>query len=491
MAEKHAKDPRGKLQQLKLAKGFPPAGSNSPNDARWSRDEMNLAEFPLAVLSTRANKKLKTLEFSDFRKLSSGEVVERKWIITGADKFGLPTSTDDDVVLGLIRLTMEKGFKSRKVYFTRYELLKVLRWTTEGRSYKRLIKSLDRLSGVRIRSSNSFYDNQTKSYQTKNFGIIDEYEVIDQRGTDNTGSYFIWSEALYDSFRVGFIKKLDLDFYFSLNSAVSRRLYRYLDKNFYYRDVHEMPLFTFAFEKLGLSRNYKYVSSIKQQLAPAAEELKQRGFLLDYSIFGKGKLARIQFVSKKAASKRDHENSQQLSVNTQSGTGNNATGNLISALVSRGLTELQCKRLLKERTSAELKQIANIISYFDHLQKTGDQKLGKNPIGFLYRAVERPHNFRLPTQFAKITREEAAARRPELKLFKSKSSQNLPRVNKSSAAKVHPQSVDGNTSETRKLVIAEIESKMKVFKGLVSEQRYQELYRQSLQAALERAAEKN
>ena len=118
----------------------------------FSRDEMNLAEFPLAVLSTRSNPKIKTLEFSDTQRLKSGELIERKWIITGADKFGLPTSTDDDVVLGLIKLSMDQGFRDRKIYFTRYELLKALRWSTEGRSYQRLIKSLDRLSGARIRA---------------------------------------------------------------------------------------------------------------------------------------------------------------------------------------------------------------------------------------------------------------------------------------------------------------------------------------------------
>ena len=41
--------------------------------------------------------------------------------------------------------------RSRKVHFTRYELLKILRWTTEGRSYSRLQNALDRLSGVRIK----------------------------------------------------------------------------------------------------------------------------------------------------------------------------------------------------------------------------------------------------------------------------------------------------------------------------------------------------
>lgn len=315
-----------------------------------SRDEMNLAEFPLTVLSTRSDPKVKTLEFRDTQRLKNGELIEREWIITGADKFGLPTSTDDDVVLGLIRLTMDQGFRDRKVYFTRYELLQILRWSSEGRSYSRLTRSLDRLSGVRIRSTNAFYDNSSKGYQTCNFGIIDAYEINDERaknrgvrgrstngngdgdsqtysapnrarqrsrigygrvaehgrlevgvGGSQPNSYFIWSEMLFDSFRAGFIKKLDMELYFSLKSAVSRRLYRYLDKHFYYRSVVEKPLVMFAFEKLGLSRNYRFVSQIRQQIEPGAEELKRAGFISNYEFVGRGEGTVVRFFAHAAA----------------------------------------------------------------------------------------------------------------------------------------------------------------------------------------------
>lgn len=265
----------------------------------FARDEMNLAEFPLAVLSSRTNPHVKTLEFSDFQRLKNGELVERKWIITGADKFGLPTSTDDDVILGLICLTMDQGFREQKVYFTRYELLKILRWSTEGRSYSRLTKSLDRLSGVRIRASNAFYDNASKAYQTRNFGVIDAYEINDERAVAQHGgakSFFIWSEVLFNSFNSGFIKKLDLDIYFNLKSAVSRRLYRYLDKHFYYRNTIERQLMFLAFEKLGLSRSYKYASSVKQQLEPAISELIECGFLANCEYLGKGEETVVKFT---------------------------------------------------------------------------------------------------------------------------------------------------------------------------------------------------
>ncbi len=373
----------------------------------FARDEMNLAEFPLAVLSTRANPKVKTLEFRDSQRLRDGEIIEREWIITGADKFGLPTSTDDDVLLGLMRLSMDQGFRSNKVFFTRYELLKILRWTTEGRSYSRLTKSLDRLSGVRIRATNAFYDNKSKAYQTCNFGIIDAYEINDSRAAsrrklsdEHPKSFFIWSEMLFESFKAGFIKKLDLDAYFTLRSAVSRRLYRYLDKHFYYKPMVELPLKLLAFEKLGLSRSYKYDSSIKQQLQPAIEELSETGFLGSVEYGQRAGETTIRFRSA-AGSRRQTAAAAPSSSSGQVDEGNDEKLKARAAqmLVKRGITNRQTNKLLAGKTSADFEKIERIVHYYDSLVASGDNRISRNPIGFLYRAVETPFRFKIPRNF--------------------------------------------------------------------------------------------
>ncbi len=415
----------------KFAFSFSKAGASS-------RDEMNLAEFPLAVLSTRSNPNIKTLEFSDHHRQPNGELSERKWIITGADKFGLPTSTDDDVVLGLMRMSMDQGFRNRKVYFTRYELLKTLRWSTEGRSYSRLIKSLDRLSGVRIRSSNAFYDNSSKAYQTRNFGIIDAYEIVDNRakrvsasrkGADeeNSKSFFIWSEVLFNSFKSGFVKKLDLDFYFALKSAVSRRLYRYLDKHFYYKSTVEIPLHLLAFEKIGLSRSYKYVSSIKQQLEPAGEELIALGFLSTFEVSGRGEQAVARFRACRGGINDNGVLSNAPLHQQGEGSKISPATKLFRALVGRGIAEPQARRLVRKKSASDCLKLEPILAYYDHLLATNDRKVSKNAVGFLYRAVEAPHRFTVPDEFAEASLSAArvpggAARgrgRPELKVFTS------------------------------------------------------------------------
>ncbi|MFO0417345.1 MAG: replication initiator protein A [Pseudomonadota bacterium] len=384
-----------------------------------SRDEMNLAEFPLTVLSKRADPSVKTLEFSDYVKGKNGDVINRTWIITGADKFGLPTSSDDEVLLGLLKLTADEGLNNRKVHFTRYELLRILRWTTEGRSYTRLQNALDRLSGVRIKASNAFYDNETKLHSTRNFGIIDAYEIND--GRDTRPSFFTWSEVLFKSFQVGFIKKLDLDFYLDLESAVSKRLYRYLDKHFWYRSRMQVNLFTLAHEKIGVSRNYVYASSLRQQLEPALQELKEKGILSDYDFVGKGRSTEVILVAAHAPKRiatsatepnstnnqritdshslrhqSQRDNPQSSSTNEPPLKLNEQVRTIKDALVERGLAEKQAVRLTAGQGGATLERMRAIIEHFDALLEKKSPLIRKSPTGFLYRAVERPSEFVLP-----------------------------------------------------------------------------------------------
>lgn len=380
------------------------AGStqHQPIRLKLSRDEMNLAEFPLTVLSKRADPSVKTLEFSDYVKGKNGELINRQWIITGADKFGLPTSSDDEVLLGLLKLTADEGLHNKKVHFTRYELLKILRWTTEGRSYVRLQNALDRLSGVRIKATNAFYDNETKLHNTRNFGIIDAYEIND--GRDTRPSFFTWSDVLFKSFQVGFIKKLDLDFYLDLQSAVSKRLYRYLDKHFWYRSRIQINLFVLAHEKIGISRNYVYASSLRQQLEPALEELKEKGMLSDFEFTGKGKSTEVILMAAHAPKKTLAATSEPETRGLDGSPAKERSGGedsdrvdaLVAQLAERGLDKKQAWRLMAGQGSDAHERVRAIIAHFDTLVASNSPRISKSPTGFLYRAVERPYAFVLP-----------------------------------------------------------------------------------------------
>ena len=232
------------------------------------RDEMNLAEFPIALLADRAPKGQKTLYFED----RHGRLT-----VTGSDAFGLPTAADADVIVALIYLTkLRTNFSDVKVNFSRYELIKLLNWDDEGWSYKRLDQSFNRWTGVLLVYDKCWWNNRLKCYTDAKMHIIESVEIFDgdaRRKAHQSGqvalpfSYFTWNRTFIESCQADNLRQLDLDTYFSLKSAVSKRLYRFLGKRFYTRRDYEFDLHEIAFDRVGLSRSYGDAYKIKRKAA--------------------------------------------------------------------------------------------------------------------------------------------------------------------------------------------------------------------------------
>jgi hypothetical protein len=252
---------------------------------RNGRDEMNLVEFPFATLSDRAEG-LQVLEFHvEDTDRETGLPVERKLTVTGDAKLGLPTAKDEEVYLGLLQLTkFHTDFSSPTVRFTRHELIRVLGWPKNDWAYERIATALARLTGVRLFYQNAWRDNANKTYRDRGgFGILDSFTIRDARkgmGTvEDILSEFRWNAVLFESFRAGYLKRLDFETVRSLGTK-AKRLYRYLDKHFnppkYARLVFDLR--TLACERLGFSRAYDAVQ-IRRALQPAVEELEAMGFV--------------------------------------------------------------------------------------------------------------------------------------------------------------------------------------------------------------------
>ena len=247
------------------------------------KDEMNLAEFPFAVLSRKVSSGQKTIEYSDRIEGGQGELVERRWVVTGSDKYGLPVAIDEEVYIGLMALSKENNFERRQVNFTRYGLIKRMGWpVSDGRSYKRIKEALDRLGGVWITAENAFYDSEEKKFVSVGFHIIENYALYEEkpgRGKNQLSlpfSYFRWNEVIWQSLQRGYLKSLDTQFYYTLKTPLSKRLYRFLDKNRFAKQRYDISLAKIS-NKLPLKD--KYPSHIKRTLTPAHQELIERGFL--------------------------------------------------------------------------------------------------------------------------------------------------------------------------------------------------------------------
>ena len=250
-------------------------------DARQvGRDEMNLAEFPIAVLTETRPKGMTTLQF----KGENGTLT-----VIGSEAYGLPTAIDADVIIGLLQLTKARtDFTERRVGFTRHELLRLLGWPDRGRYYQRLEESLDRWTTVTLKYDNCWWDNKARHRISARFHILSNVVISERPGRRRVQterqrglplSYFTWDEIFFESCQDGNLKRLDLDTYFSLKSAVSKQMYRFLDKRFYHRPAWTFDLREFAHEHVGLGRNYADNGKLKEKLRPAIEELETINFL--------------------------------------------------------------------------------------------------------------------------------------------------------------------------------------------------------------------
>ena len=256
-------------------------------DLTNGRDEMNLIDLPVFLLSKRAPTGVHVLEFerNEFDRIQKVPV-QRKLTVIGDPKFGLPTSTAEEVYLGLLHYTKASNdFADPLVYFSRGELLKMLGWGYRDSSYKRLARSMDQIAGVRLKCERFWRDNRSKAYRTvENLSIIDYYRFRDSRhrtATDfrESHSEFRWGTAMFDSFDAGYLKRLDLSVALKLK-PLARRLYRILDKHFHppHRCRLTFDLRTFAQQWLGMSRGYD-VAQIRRALVPAIHDLVEIGFL--------------------------------------------------------------------------------------------------------------------------------------------------------------------------------------------------------------------
>ena len=371
------------------------------------RDELNLAEFPLAALSHRAADGQKTLEFKDtIFDRQAGKLIERRLTVTAADKFGLPSAIDDEIILGLIQLSKKQGFTDRTVPFSRYEIIKILGWEDESWNYHRIITALDRWTGVTLKYENAWWDAERKAWANETFHIIERLtEIKDAEGKERAA--FVWSEVIFNNLQKGHLKTLDMDIYRSLKNPVAKRLYRLLDKRFYHRQKAQFDLVELAFNKLGIARSYM-IGNIKQRLQPAIEELEVVGFIKStekgkrYEKHGVGKW---NIIFEKLKPLQAQEKSLPFKMEPQS--------EIESLLIEFGISPKKASRLATTMPEDYLRHKVDEMRY---LIAQGKERIG-NPAGYLVKAIEEnyaaPKAYKTPEQ--RRSDEEARSKRSEVR----------------------------------------------------------------------------
>ena len=376
----------------------------SPADAGW-KDELNLAEFPIAALTDRIPDGQTTMVFEDRMERRDSAPIVRRLTIMGTHKHGLPTSLDDEVLVGLIQLTKRRSnFTDARVQFSRYELIELLGWPQSGQSYRRIEEALHRWVGVVLMYENAWWDNAAKSWVDEQFHVLDNVTLYDRErwrtsarsgksGKGDRGgskadkpplplSSFRWNEVIFQSFQSGNLKQLDLEFYLKLRLPTTKRMYRFLDKRFYRRSRLDFDLRTLACEHIGLSRSYA-PTELKRRLKPALEELEQLGFLEPlgpeerYSYVKRG-CWRIIFIRGRSTTTPPRSRPR------ADRAGGQQPSELVEALRTRGVTAKTAQELVEAHPPG---RIRTKLEVFDWLLRNEDRRVGKNPAGYLVVSI--------------------------------------------------------------------------------------------------------
>jgi len=365
------------------------------------KDELNFAEFPLGVLSTRIPEGQKSLSFKrNVIDQETGKPIVRELRITAPPDTTLPTATDDEVTLALIQLSKQQNFATRKVYFTRYHLLRILKWKRNGQNYRRLSESLDRLCRVDYRYFNAWFDKTDNRWKNAVFSILDAVVIdpkenekskpkfdVNQRTFEFASSWFSWSEMVHESFQAGFMKSLNYDFATNLKSKVTLRLFRFLDKRFWHNSRLEFGLRQLGYEHIGISRN-SLIKHVKLEVKKAIRELEEKGYITmmpENERFVKLRVGEWRVVFEKAElsqpsnRKSKNSSSQKQALPTKKKV---IQSRIYVELTKRGISDKQAKKIEKEYNAEFLHEKIN---QFDFVVKS-DTEI-KNPQGYLYSSI--------------------------------------------------------------------------------------------------------
>jgi hypothetical protein len=248
-----------------------------------TKDEMNLAEYPIQLLTKDVPEETKTIEWHGEVTLKDGEKKEASWVVTGSDKYGLPRYPDRDVILAIMYYWYRQGFKSPELVIDNIaDMLRLMKWDVNEKGYKRLKEALDRLVHTGISATYTFWDNENKDYMPYiSFNLFQSAKI---RNIPNRKRGYRLevkaSDVFWESIKSNYIKSLNATFYFSLKNPTAKALYTFLDKKAYQNEEFSMEIYNLA-SKLGLStRQPKF--KLKQTLKEASEILLNKGFLSYY-----------------------------------------------------------------------------------------------------------------------------------------------------------------------------------------------------------------
>jgi hypothetical protein len=217
--------------------------------------------------------------------LEDGRKAKRKFRYTPSKEYGDTTDFDRDVYRAIILHAFQSGGipQDGVVYFSLYQLRKILDLPDKGSSYRKIRDSIVKLQTMAVNADT--YWQELKGFKSEYYSTFSRvnFEANEDRfGRASEHHWVRFDEVIVRSYHEGYVRDLDHNFYFSLNKKHSRALYSEIDLGRGKGLVWELPLQDLGL-RLGMAASYRSPSAKKRALAPAHEEMKRKGFLAEVS----------------------------------------------------------------------------------------------------------------------------------------------------------------------------------------------------------------
>jgi hypothetical protein len=206
--------------------------------------------------------------------------------------------------------------------------------------------------------------------------------------------------VVFESFQAGFLRNIDFQLCMRLEHPTALRMYRFLGKRFHVKPEWTFNLKEFAYDHIGLGRNYEGGTQIARKLQPAIAELEEAGFLeplgQDERYSKKGREWSIRLIRKAP--------SLPLQAPSQPMSELEPPAPLIAELARRGVTRMTAAELV-QRHPAELIELK--LEVFDWMTEKQDKRIAKSPAGYLVKSIQS--DFSAPKGFVSCAERERQA----------------------------------------------------------------------------------
>ena len=217
---------------------------------------------------------------------------------------GVPHGLDGDIANALIDIYIEQGTPDSGVITTTGgQILARAGLHNNGHYHSALTESLARLRQATYTMTHAWRDHEQARWTSGTFSYILAYEYTTNQKNVLNGTTILsvtLASQIARSIRSKYVKPLDYGFLATLERPLTRALYRLLDAKRYDPNDLSRTINSYTVNLLEWANECKIVDlrtdKIRRTLDGAHQELKERGYLQDFSYEGRGKKQLVTYV---------------------------------------------------------------------------------------------------------------------------------------------------------------------------------------------------